>query len=99
MYARVARFEGGDADALRRSAEEINAQAQSGPPPGVPAKKFLMLIDPDSGTSLAIVLFATEEDRRTGDATLSAMTPTVDGGGERVSVEFYEVGVDLEAPA
>jgi hypothetical protein len=94
MYARVAKFEGGTGDALRKSAEEINANADAGPPPGVPAKGFLMLIDPDSGRSLGISLFETEDDLRKGDETLNSMTPS-DDGGNRVSVETYEVGVDV----
>jgi hypothetical protein len=98
MYARVARWEGADADGLRASVAEINANAGEGPPPGVPAKRFLMLVDPDSGRSLAIVLFETEEDLRTGDATLNTMSPTRDDVGQRTSVEFYEVGADLQAP-
>ena len=95
MYARVARFEGAEGDALRRSAEEINARAPSGPPEGVPAVGFLMLIDPDSGRSLSISLFETEEDRRTGDATLNEMSPSSAQAGRRSAVENYEVAVDL----
>ena len=95
MYARVARFEGGEADALRRAAEEVNSQAASGPPPGVPAVGFLMLIDPDSGRSLSLSLFATEEDLQQGDEALNAMTPSGPDVGKRSSVENYEVGVDI----
>jgi hypothetical protein len=95
MYARVARFEGAEADALRRSAEEVNAQAASGPPPGVPAVGFTMLIDPESGTSLGIALFETEEDLRKGDEALNAMDPTNQDAGKRASVETYEVAIDV----
>jgi hypothetical protein len=95
MYARVAKWEGGTGDALRQSVERINGDAGSGPPPGVPAKGLLMLIDPDSGASMAIALFETEEDMRTGDATLNTMNPGGDDVGQRISVEMYEVGVDI----
>ena len=96
MYARVARWEGAEGDALRRSAEEINSRAQSGPPPGVPARGFLMLIDPESGRSLAVALFETEEDLQTGDQTLNDMNPpSGDDVGRRTSVETYEVAVDV----
>jgi hypothetical protein len=95
MYARVARFEGAQGDALRRVAEEIGSR--SGPPEGIPAKGFLMLIDPDGGRSLAISLFETEDDLRKGNETLNSMTPGQPGGGKRSSVETYEVGVDLRA--
>jgi hypothetical protein len=94
MYARVARWEGADGEALRRTAQNIGSQ--SGPPPGVPANGFLMLIDPDSGRNLSIALFETQEDLDKGDATLNSMTPD-DGEetGKRTSVEKYEVAVDI----
>jgi hypothetical protein len=95
MYARVAKWEGGEAEALRRSAQEINAQAGSGPPEGVPAKGFTMLIDPEGGRSIAITLFETEADLRKGDETLNEMSPSSDAVGSRTSVEVYEVAVDI----
>jgi hypothetical protein len=94
MYARVAKWEGGEADALRRSAEEIRAEAGSGPPEGVPAKGFMMLVDPEGGRSIGIVLFETEEDLRKGDETLNSMSPGSDAIGRRTSVEMYEVAVE-----
>src|SRR3954449_5352061 len=95
MYARVAKWEGGDADGIRASAARMNAQAASGPPEGVPAVGFTLLIDPDNGRAVAIGLFETEEDVRKGDETLNAMTPPEDGMGRRASVEFYEVAIDV----
>jgi hypothetical protein len=95
MYARVARWEGAEGDALRQSAQEMRAQSASGPPEGVPAKGFVYLIDPDGGRSLAIGLFETEEDLRQGDATLNAMNPRFDDGSRRTSVEMYEVAIDV----
>jgi hypothetical protein len=95
MYARVARWEGAEAEKMRASAEEMASRTDAGPPEGVPAKGFLLLIDPDNGRSLAIGLFETEDDLRKGDETLNAMNPPQDEGGRRVSVETYEVGVDV----
>ena len=95
MYARVAKWEGGDGEAMRRSAEEINSRAESGPPDGVPAKGFMLLIDPDNGRGLAVTLFESEEDRRKGDETLNSMSPPGDEMGKRGPVEFYEVAVDV----
>jgi hypothetical protein len=95
MYARVAKWENGEADALRRSAEEVDARVDAGPPPGVPAKGFMMLIDPDSGRSMAIALFETEEDLRQGDATLNTMNPSGPDVGQRTAVEMYEVAADV----
>jgi hypothetical protein len=95
MYARVAKWEGAEGDALRRSAEDIRSRAGSGPPEGVPAKGLLMLIDPDTGRSIAISLFETMEDLQTGDATLNSMNPSSEDAGKRVSVESYEVAIDI----
>jgi hypothetical protein len=80
---------------MRRSAEQIGARAPSGPPAGVPATGFLLLIDPDNGRSLAVALFESEDDLRRGDAALNAMNPDVEDGGRRTSVEMYEVAVDV----
>jgi hypothetical protein len=85
MYARVARWEGGDAAAMRRAAEQIGTDAASGPPEGVPAKGFVLLIGPDNGRGLGVALFATEEDLRKGDEVLSSMSPPDEGLGKRTS--------------
>jgi hypothetical protein len=95
MYARVARWEGADGDALREEAQEMASNASSGPPEGVPATGFTLLIDPDSGRSIAIGLFETEEDLRKGDETLNSMNPPRDDTGKRTSVEMYEVAIDI----
>lgn len=97
MYARVVRWEGAEADAMRASAAGIDEQTTAGPPEGVPATSLQLLIDPENGKGLAIVLFETEEDMRQGDATLNSMSPPDDGMGRRVSVDFYEVAVDVRA--
>jgi hypothetical protein len=97
MYARVATFTGGDG---AKAAAEIRAQeeAQGGPPPGLPAKKLLILNDASSQKAMAIAFFETEDDYRQGDATLNSMSPP--GGensmGERSSVEKFEVVLELE---
>jgi hypothetical protein len=93
MYARVARWEGADADALRAFADEVKSAGE--PPPGVPATGYLMLMDQENGRSLGIAFFETEEDLRTGDAALDAMSPDTADTGNRVSVELYEVGAEL----
>ena len=41
--------------------------------------------------------FDTEEDLRTGDAALNAMNPDLsEGDGKRISVESYEVAIDVK---
>ena len=95
MYARVAKWEGAEAEQMRAAAQGINAEAAAGPPEGLPAKGLMLLIDPEGGRSMAISLFATEEDLRRGDETLNAMSPPGDGMGRRIAVETYEVAADL----
>jgi len=95
MYARVATFEGGQADAIRANGEEIASRADSGPPEGVPAVGFTLLLDPEGGRGLAISLFETEDDLRAGDAVLNEMTPPHEGMGHRASLDVYEVAVDI----
>lgn len=96
MYARVARWEGADAETLKRSADEIRAEAESGPPEGLPAKGLWLLHDLEGGRAMAITLFETEEDYRQGDATLNSMSPPGDGMGKRVAVDKYEVALELD---
>lgn len=97
MYARVVRWEGAEAEAMEESAARIRADADQGPPEGVPAKRFLLLNDAENGRAMAITLFETEEDYRQGDQTLNEMSPPGEGMGHRVAVEKYEVGAQFEA--
>ncbi|MGN6258217.1 MAG: hypothetical protein ACTHN3_10790 [Solirubrobacterales bacterium] len=97
MYARVARWEGGDAETLKRTAEKIRADAESGPPEGLPAKHLWLLHDLEGGRAMAITLFETEDDYREGDETLNSMNPPDNGMGQRVGVDKYEVALELEA--
>jgi hypothetical protein len=97
MYARVVRWEGAEAEPLKESAARIREDAASGPPEGVPAKGLLILQDPEAGRAMAIALFETEDDYREGDETLNSMSPPGEGMGHRVSVEKYEVAVQLDA--
>ena len=94
MYARVVRWEGGDPEAMRQAVDDMRGRAGSGPPEGVPAKAFRLLTDPDAGRAMAIVLFESEEDMRTGHEALEAMDPP-GGMGRRASVEMYEVAIDV----
>jgi hypothetical protein len=97
MYARVVRWEGADAEAMKESVEQIRADAESGPPEGIPAKKLWVLHDLDGGRAMAITLFENEEDYRRGDETLNSMTPPGEGMGQRVGVDKYELAIELEA--
>ena len=98
MHARVVKFEGADSEKLQESIANIKEQAASGPPEGVPAKSMLLLTNGDEGNTLVIALFETESDLKQGHETLNSMNPPVEGGmGNRVSVELYEVALEMEA--
>ncbi len=93
MYARVASWENGTAADI----DKMKAQVESGegPPPGVPAKGLMLLVDRESGRSLAITLFETEEDLQKGHETLNGMSPSGDTQMRRGSVDLYEVPIDV----
>ena len=98
MYARVATFEGGDG---AKAAARIKAQDEAdGPPPGLNAKKLLILNDAEGKKALAIAFFETEEVYRQGDETLNELSPPGAGGpdgmGDRTAVEKYEVALEME---
>ncbi len=97
MYARVATFTGGDGAKAAAEIRERN-ETEGGPPPGVPAKKLLLLNGTD-GKTLAIAFFESEDDYRQGDETLNSMSPPSGENtmGERASVEKFEVVLELEA--
>lgn len=94
MLARVATFEGEDPGKMEENIGQIRDQSESGPPEGVPATGFLMLVD-RAGKSLVISFFESEEDLRKGDETLSAMSPPAGMKGKRTSVETFEVAIDI----
>jgi hypothetical protein len=97
MLARVARWEGADAQAIEDSTARIRSDAEGGPPEGVPGKGFLLLQDPQGGKVIAIGFFENEDDYRQGDETLNSMSPPGEGMGQRVAVEKYEVAVQVES--
>jgi hypothetical protein len=92
MYARIAKFEGGDPERFAATREQIEADMASGTPPeGLEgAREVMLLVDREGGTGLGVVFFETEEDLRRGDEALNAMSPE-EGSGRRSGVEMYEV--------
>jgi hypothetical protein len=85
--ARVVSFEG----VTRERIQELKREMAEGErPEGLPASELIVLHDPDSEKSLAIVFFETEDDYKQGDEALNAM-PTGDTPGRRTSVTKYEV--------
>jgi hypothetical protein len=90
-------FKGGDG---AKAAAEIKArdEAEGGPPPGLPAKKLMILNDAEGKKAIAVAFFENEDDYRQGDETLNSMTPPSgeNSMGERVAVEKFEVVLELE---
>ena len=106
MYARIARFEGIDASRIDEQVAQMKQQmagARSGElPAGAPeqvrtlmdtVKRFVELVDRESGTSLGIAFCETEEDMQRADAALDEMSPA-GGEGRRTSKDVYEVVLD-----
>ena len=93
MYARMVTWENGS----QADIDKMKAQVDSGqgPPPGVPAKGLTLMVDNESGRSVAITFFETEEDLRTGHDALERMSPDDDSQLSRVSVEMFEVPIDV----
>jgi hypothetical protein len=91
--ARVVTFEGVSKDRM----EEMDREMRDGQPPeGFPAAELVVLHDPEAETSLAIVIFETEDDYMRGDEILNAM-PAGDTPGQRTSVTKYNVATRMKS--
>jgi hypothetical protein len=95
MYARIARFEGGDTsqiEAVIDGARETVDSTFDSPPEGLEGVKAIwVLVDRENARGLGVTLFESEEDLRRGDEALNAMSPAVDAGQRRSNVETYEI--------
>ena len=89
--ARVVAFDGVTKERIEELRREIGEQ---GRPDEIPATEMMVLHDPDTERSLAILFFDSDEDYRKGDAALDAM-PAGDTPGSRTSVAKYEVAIRL----
>jgi hypothetical protein len=89
--ARVVTFEGVSTERMQGMQQEMN---EGGRPDDVPATEIVVLHDPETETSLAIVFFDSEDDYQRGDAALNAM-PAGDTPGQRTSVRKYEVAARM----
>jgi hypothetical protein len=93
MYARVATFESsGDVDATIKMVKS-DVENDNRPAGLEDAKGMMMLVNRETGKSMGIVMFETEDALKRGDEALNAMSPS--GGGTRSSVEFYELPVSV----
>jgi hypothetical protein len=85
--ARVVSFEGVGKDRMDAMKSEMEGSER---PDGVPATEIIVLHNPETEESLAIVFFESEDDYATGDKALDAM-PATDTPGRRTSVTKYDV--------
>jgi hypothetical protein len=64
-------------------------------PEEIPATEVIVLHDPETEKSLAIVFFETADDYRKGDEALNAM-PAGETPGRRSSVTKYDVAIRMK---
>jgi hypothetical protein len=99
VYARITTFEGGDPDRLDEAIKDNSTQidgALASPPDGLEGvNEVWMLVDRETGRTVDVTLFDTEEGLRRGDAALNAMSPA-ESEGSRASVGLYEVAFRKE---
>ena len=96
MFARVASFEGGNVDEIRR----INEERRSGGGPGMPEEiqRVLVLHDGESNRRMFVTFFDTREALQAAEAGFESMGDEIpeDVRGRRTSVDVYEVLYDGE---
>jgi hypothetical protein len=90
--ARVVAFDSVDKDRMEKMKREME---EGDRPEEIPASEVIVLHDPESEKSLAIVFFENEDDYKRGDAALDAM-PAGDTPGQRSSVAKYEVAIRMK---
>ena len=87
--ARVVTFEG----VSNERVEEMRREMSEGEPPeGMPSAQGFVLHDPDTETSLVIMIFQSEDDYQRAHEILDAM-PAGDTPGRRTSVKKYDLAV------
>ena len=102
MYARIARFEGGDPAAVDAQIAEMRAQVEGDPPADAPedvrtlmetVARLLQLVDRETATFVGITFCETEDEMRRADEALNRMSPG-EGAGGRTAVDIFEVAID-----
>jgi hypothetical protein len=89
--ARVVGFDGVDSERIAQMKQEMEGGER---PDDIPATEVIVLHDPGTSKSLAIVFFDSEEDYAKGDAALNAM-PADETPGQRTSVAKYDVAIRM----
>jgi hypothetical protein len=95
MYARIAAFENRDMSKVDELIATVEERARSGT--DLPdAKRVLILLDRETGTSLGITFFDTEDAIRRAEPAFERMGDEIpeEMRGRRISIETYEVAID-----
>jgi len=90
--ARVVSFEGVGKERVEEMRREMSDMT---PPGGMPSAQGLVLHDPDSETSVVVMIFQSEDDYQRAHGILDAM-PASDTPGKRTSVKKYNVAARYE---
>jgi len=95
VIARIASFEGGDADEMRRINNEILVERSTDLPGGM---LRVMVLMKDESTWSVISFFPDEETARAAEARWEEMGDEIPESvrGKRVGLETYEVAFDVE---
>ena len=102
MYARIARFEGGDPSRVDEQVDETRrqiaaAQSADAPPSArtlaEKITRYIELVDRERAEFVGIAFADSEDDIRAIHEALDAMSPG-EGGGRRTNVGIYEVAID-----
>jgi hypothetical protein len=95
VIARLATFEGGDAEEMRRINNELLVERSSSLPDGL--LRVMVLMRDDSRWSV-ISFFDDEETARAAEARFEEMGDEIpeSARGRRVGLETYEVAFDVE---
>ncbi|MFI5122436.1 MAG: hypothetical protein ACHQJ5_06030 [Vicinamibacteria bacterium] len=98
-FARVATFEGTGPERLDEVINANRDQIEAGlasPPAGLEGVSGVwMLVDRESGVTMDLTLFDTEDDLRRGDEALNGLSPD-ESEGRRTSVGLYEIAFRIE---
>jgi hypothetical protein len=95
VIARIATFEGGDEEEIRRINNELLVERPSSFPEGL--LRVMVLMKDDTRWSV-VSFFADEETARAAEARFEEMGDEIPENvrGKRVSLETYEVAFDVE---
>jgi hypothetical protein len=95
VIARIATFEGGDAEQMRRINNEVLVERSSSLPTGL--LRVMVLMQDDTHWSV-VSFFEDEESARASEARFEEMGDEIpeSARGKRVSLQSYEVAFDVE---